>query len=136
LFFDRFATYVENRYDEVMLAQVLLSFGYDKIMLLSRSMVLRNAGYDVEEVCRWHDAFSRAQADAIDAVVLCHTVPLREQESLVKGIHAKRRLLPIFCVVQQLALERCVRGCIAIDSAPEELLDGLQSALRQIRKAG
>jgi DNA-binding response OmpR family regulator len=117
----------------VMLAQVLLSFGYDKMMLLTRSMVLRTAGYKVEEVSHWHDAFSRAQADVIDAMVLCHTVPLREQESLLTAIRAIRRLLPVFCVVHQVVLDTCIEGCIAIDSDPEELLSGLQSALRQVR---
>ena len=117
-----------------MLAHVLLSFGYDKVILLTRSMVLRRAGYSVEEVCRWHDAFSRAQADAIDAVMLCHTVPLKEQESFITGMRDKRRLMPIFCVVRRVAFDRCIEECIAVDSAPEELLAGLHSALRQIPK--
>jgi DNA-binding NtrC family response regulator len=112
-----------------MLAQVLLSFGYDRVMLLTRSMVLRNAGYSVEEVCRWHDAWTRAQADAIDAVLLCHTVPAREQELLLAAIRARRRLMPVFCVIHQIVLGTCVEGCIPLDSAPEELLFGLQSAL-------
>ncbi|MCU1253932.1 MAG: hypothetical protein JWM83_231 [Candidatus Angelobacter sp.] len=112
-----------------MLAQVLLSFGYDRVMLLTRSMVLRNAGYSVEEVCRWHDAWTRAQADAIDAVLLCHTVPAREQELLLAAIRAKRRLMPVFCVIHQIVLGTCAEGCIPLDSAPEELLFGLQSAL-------
>ena len=112
-----------------MLAQVLLSFGYDRVMLLTRSMVLRNAGYSVEEVCRWHDAWTRAQADVIDAVLLCHTVPAREQELLLAAIRARRRLMPVFCVIHQIVLGTCVEGCIPLDSAPEELLFGLQSAL-------
>jgi hypothetical protein len=114
-----------------MLPQVLLSFGYDKIVLMTRTLVLRNAGYGVEEVFRWPDAFSRAQADAIDAVLLCHTVPATEQKSFVVAIRSERRLLPVFCVVRQLAFHGSVEGCIPLDSAPEELLFGLHSALSQ-----
>jgi DNA-binding response OmpR family regulator len=118
-----------------MLAQLLLSFGYDKITLLTRSMVLRNAGYEVEEVYRWHDAFSRAKADAIDAVLICHTVPLMEQESLLTGIRAERGLLPVLCVVHHVVFDTCAKGCIAIGSAPEELVAGVRAALGQMRKS-
>jgi hypothetical protein len=114
-----------------MLAQLLLSFGYDKITLLTRSMLLHNAGYKVEEVWRWPDAFNRAQADVIDALLLCHTVPAAEQKSLITRIRAKRALLPIFCVVRQYESDPYSEGCIAIDSTPEELLAGLQLALSQ-----
>ena len=112
-----------------MLAQVLLSFGYDKIVLLTRSMVLRGAGYTVEEVYRWHDAFSRAQSDLVDALLLCHTVPAAEQRSLITGIRAKRALLPIFCVVRQSVFDPATEGCIAVDPSPEELLEGLRAVL-------
>ena len=114
-----------------MLAQMLLSFGYDKIMLLTRSMVLRRAGFDVEEVCRWYDAFNRAQADVVDALLLCHTVPVEEQISLIKRIRANRRLLPIFCVVRESYFDPSAEGCIPIDSAPEDLVAGLRAALTQ-----
>lgn len=114
-----------------MLAQLVLSFGYDKITLSTRSMVLHNAGYKVEEVWRWPGAFNRAQADVNDALVLCHTVPVAEQESLIIRIRAKRPLLPIFCVVRQSESDPHSEGCIAIDSTPEELLAGLQLALSQ-----
>jgi len=112
-----------------MLAQVLLSFGYDKIVLLTRSMVLRGAGYTVEEVYRWHEAFSRAQSDFIDALLLCHTVPAAEQKSMITGIRAKRALLPIFCVVRESVFDPVTEGCIAVDPSPEELLEGLRAAL-------
>jgi CheY-like chemotaxis protein len=112
-----------------MLAQVLLSFGYDKIVLLTRSMVLRGAGYTVEEVYRWHEAFNRAQSDLIDALLLCHSVPAAEQKSMITGIRAKRAHLPIFCVVRQSDFDPTTEGCIAVDPTPEELLEGLRLAL-------
>ena len=80
--------------DQVMLAQLLLSFGYDKITLLTRSMLLQNAGYKVEEVWRWPDAFTRAQADVIDALVLCTRSQRRTRIFELPGYARRGTLTP------------------------------------------
>jgi DNA-binding response OmpR family regulator len=113
-----------------MLTPVLLSFGYDKKMLATRSMFLRGVGYRVEEVFRWSDAHSRAQSDIIDAILICNTVPLSELEALVSAIRSHRRLLPILSVSAQEPLSKSIEGCIPVHADhPAGLLDVLHVAL-------
>jgi DNA-binding response OmpR family regulator len=114
-----------------MLPPVLLSFGYDKTMLATRSMVLRRAGYSVEEVTRWSDAYRRAQSDVVDALLICHTVPLNEQGILVSAVRANRRLLPIFFVSSQYGHPTTIEGCTPIGKDSARLLKALHVAFRR-----
>ena len=112
-----------------MLTPVLLSFGYDRTMLANRSIALRNAGYGVQEVTRWSDAHTRAQSDLIDAVLICHTVPLNEQGVLISAIRTNRRLMPIFFVNCQNGYPTTIEGCTPIVRDSAELLNALHAAL-------
>jgi hypothetical protein len=49
--------------------------GYDPDLMIVRILILRRAGYVVEEVYERIAALSRAQSDSVDLLLICHTVP-------------------------------------------------------------
>jgi DNA-binding NarL/FixJ family response regulator len=73
------------------------------------------------------DALRLAQSDAVDLVLLCHTVSKSEQARLVTAIRARRRLMPVLCVIAH-DFVRPVEGCLYANSAPQQLLDALRQA--------
>jgi CheY-like chemotaxis protein len=113
----------------LMLNPVLLSFGYDRTVLATRSTLLRKAGYSVEEVTRWSDAHNRAQSDVIDAVLICHTVPPNDQGVLVSAIRSHRRLLPIFFINCQHGHPTTIERCTPVGRDSAELWKCLRSTL-------
>ena len=58
-------------------------------------MVLRNAGYIVEEASSLHDALSLIPSDTVDLVLVCHSVPASEQDKLIQAVRKQRRLTPV-----------------------------------------
>lgn len=106
----------------------VLSVGRDHHLLSLRSMMLRHAGFDVIEAYSASDALRLAQSDAVDLVLVCHTLPKQEQRSIIDAIRKYRRLMPILCVIANnfvvAADER-----VTTDHSPQLLLDGLEQAV-------
>jgi DNA-binding response OmpR family regulator len=73
----------------------ILSVGKNRSLMSSRSMILRGAGYAVDEAYTVETAIKLVDQDSIDAALLCHTVPRSEQNALISAIHSNRRLMPI-----------------------------------------
>jgi DNA-binding NtrC family response regulator len=105
----------------------ILSVGHDHHLLSMRSMVLEAAGFDVIEAYAVSDALRLAQSDAVDLVLLCHTVPKSEQIRLVSAIRERRRLMPVLCVIAHDVVMPA-EGCLSANSAPQQLLDALHQA--------
>lgn len=80
------------------MAQCILSMGYDPHLMSVRTLLLRGAGYVVDEAYDRAAALSRAQCDTVDALLICHTVPKSDKRWLIANVREKRRLLPILCL--------------------------------------
>lgn len=106
----------------------ILSVGNDHHLLPLRSMVLESAGFDVIEAYSVNDALRLAQSDAVDLVLICHTVPKQEQKRLIAAIRERRRLMPVLCVIAH-DFAMAADNCIITDNAPQLLLDALHKAL-------
>ena len=104
----------------------ILSVGHDQHLLSLRSMVLETAGFAVIEAYSVSDALRLAQSDAVDLVLLCHTVPKSEQQRLLVAIRQRRRLMPVLCVLAH-DFVMPAEGSGA-RSAPQMLLDALRQA--------
>jgi DNA-binding response OmpR family regulator len=76
----------------------ILSVGKNPTLMSSRSLILRNAGYLVDEAYSVDKAINLVEADAIDAVLICHTVSRNDQQALISTVRKKRRLMPVLCV--------------------------------------
>jgi DNA-binding response OmpR family regulator len=93
----------------------------------SRSLILRSAGYLVEEAYTIDKAINLVEADSIDAMLICHTVPRDDQKVLIAFVRDKRKLMPVLCI-RSSAYETAPRTCVAVDNDPEELLKSLKMA--------
>lgn len=106
----------------------LLSVGYDPLLMRTRSFVLRQAGFTVDEAYNLNGALGLLMSDSIDAVLLCHTVPKDKQRSFIAAAHRQRRLLPIICIKAQ-DHEGQQQGCVSVGSDPDELLTAVKLAV-------
>ena len=105
----------------------ILSVGKDPVLMASRSLILRGAGYLVEEAYTVDKAINLVAADSIDAMLLCHTIARSDQQVLISAVREKRRLMPILCL-RSYAYESVPRTCTAVDHEPEALLHALKLA--------
>ena len=106
----------------------ILSVGHDHHLLSLRSMVLEGAGFDVIEAYSVTDALRLAQSDAVDLVLICHTVPKPEQKRLIAAIRERRRLMPVLCVIAH-DFAMAADSSTITDNAPQLLLDALHKAV-------
>ena len=106
----------------------LLSVGYDRILMRSRSLVLREAGFQVDEAYNVLGALGLVKADSIDVLVLCHTLSKDDRRRLIHGAREARRRLPILCITRQ-AHDLPEAGCVAVENDPAELVKCLRQEL-------
>jgi hypothetical protein len=66
----------------------ILSLSYDRSLMSIRCAILRSAGYQIVEVYSLDDALRFARLDAIDVLLICHTVPKEEQCKLTLSVRA------------------------------------------------
>src|SRR5215831_1499585 len=92
----------------------ILSIGKDPALMSSRTMVLLDAGYAVQEALTLDKAKELIHSDSIDVTLLCHTVPERDQRLLIYLIREKRRLMPILWI-RAYDHQSAPRTCIAVD---------------------
>jgi len=107
----------------------ILSVGRDPALMYSRTLLLRNAGYSVQEALTLDKAKDLVYSDSIDVTLLCHTLPESDQRLLIFLIRQKRRLMPILWI-RSYEHQSAPRTCIAVDNAPEALLQCLQSVMQ------
>ena len=105
----------------------ILSVGNDPTLMSSRSLLLRNAGFLVEEAYTVEKAITLVEADSIDAVLICHTIPKEKQRILISFVRENRRLMPILCI-RSYAYETAPWTCTAVDKDPEMLLKVVELA--------
>lgn len=110
----------------------ILSVGYDRSLMKSRSLLLRSAGYSVEEAYSRHQALARVRSDAIDVLLICHTVPDNEKRALISAVRKQRLLIPILYISDNEFRSRDEDGCCEVSNAPEVLLAAIDSAVREM----
>ena len=112
----------------------ILSVGKDRHLMWSRSMILRTAGYSVDEAYTVEAAIKLVDQDSIDAMLICHTVPGREQNLLISTVRSQRRLMPILCI-KAYVFETTPKTSIAVENDPDALLNALRQALNRPEKS-
>jgi DNA-binding response OmpR family regulator len=95
--------------------------------MASRTLLLRNAGYGVEEAHKMEKAIALVERDSIDLTIICHTIPKSEQTVLISFVREKRLLMPILCI-RSLAIELAPRTCISVQNEPVALLNAIKLA--------
>src|SRR5215469_14657649 len=107
----------------------VLSVGYDRNLMLSRSLLLRNSGYEVVEAHSRHQALVLVRSEVIDVVLICHTVPENEQRALISAVRKQRLKMPILCMTESDFLSAPIEGSMVVSNGPAELLAGIHSAV-------
>lgn len=107
----------------------ILSIGRDRQLMASRSLVLRHAGYTVQEVYTSRQAVELARSDLVDLILICHTLSDLERHLLIARIRTQRRPVPILCLRDSDYSTGSVDGCKLVSSAPAELVAAVGSAV-------
>ena len=106
----------------------ILAVGNDRMLLASRSLVMRAAGYVVLEATNYEQALRDGTSDRIDAVVICHSLEPKESGHLIQELMRARRRLPIICVLKN-EFNEVPPGCLKTTAEPEDLLRTLRFVL-------
>jgi len=97
-----------------------------------RSMLLRQAGYEVAEIYSWGEALRQSKSEIFNLLLVCHTAPLDQQEELTASIYSMRPHFPVVCLAAEPAY---FKPCDCPDDssiAPEFLID-VSNALQNIQ---
>lgn len=85
---------------------LVLSVGSDPVVLDTRDLILRSAGYIVVSATSIREAVHLFQDGDFDLVILCHSLPKRESERLTRFIRALGSRIPIVSVSGGVFAER------------------------------
>ncbi|HKD83001.1 MAG TPA: hypothetical protein VKH81_25150 [Candidatus Angelobacter sp.] len=111
-----------------MILPHILSVGLDQFLMRSRSGLLRQAGFVVDEAYNLNAALAVVACDLVDILVLCHTIPRNEQRWLISQVRNERWLIPIICIHMR-DYELAENGCVRVSNDPVELLDAVRAAV-------
>jgi CheY-like chemotaxis protein len=112
-----------------MQSRCILSISSDPHLMITRTLLLRGAGYAVDEAYQKAAALSRAQCDSVDALLICHSMPKADRRWLIARVREKRKLMPILCLT--VGMDSLPDGsCTAVPNDPEELLNALARATK------
>ena len=108
---------------------VALSVGSDPLVLGTRNQVLRSDGHTVVSAISADDALKVFLAGDFDLVILCHSIPERDRESLTNAIHNRSPKTPVVLVAQRVG-EQDRFADATIENDPARLLEQLPKLLR------
>lgn len=92
LFFLRYAIMAARRY--------ILSVSYDEQLLITRRMLLENAGYKVVSALEFGEAIARCRHGAVDLFILGHSLPYADKQKLIKAFR-RNCTAPILSLCRQ-----------------------------------
>jgi CheY-like chemotaxis protein len=125
-------TYFEtDRQRDITLPQIIiLAVGKDSVLLETRSRVLRSDGYTVICTLSLQQALALFIAGDFDLVVLCHSIPTRQRETLAHAFHDHSPSTPVVLVSAGPTFnDSCVDA--TIESEPKQLLQELPKYLHK-----
>lgn len=97
-------------------------------------MVLRKDGYIVEEAHTLRDALNLMRSDAVDLILICHTVPASQQDTLINAVRQQRRLMPILCITASDGAGQ--KECVNVENSPHALIDAIRLTAQSIFRGG
>jgi DNA-binding response OmpR family regulator len=106
----------------------ILAISYDQSLLLTRKLLLENAGYDVITAEGFVTA-SEACQENFDLAILGHSIPHRDKEQIIARLRQSSRA-PILALLRPH--EASVRGAdLSVDTHPAVLLASVKRLLGQ-----
>lgn len=108
----------------------ILCVGREQELLSLRAMVLRGAGFRVDEECDLTRALQVALEGSIDLVLLCHTWNSSEQSRIIHSLRAARPHMPVACVIT-LDHQGAPAGSVAVPSDPQRLIEAIRQLFQK-----
>jgi DNA-binding response OmpR family regulator len=108
---------------------VVLAVGQDRLLLETRSQVLRSAGYSVVSTLSIDQALKQFRAGDFDIVILCHSISLHDRELLTNAMRAHRAKTPVVVVTSGFNAMDPFADAI-VENEPAILLQELPKVLR------
>ena len=107
------------------MATSILTISRNETLQTMRTLVLKNAGYNVASALNDKDALGLMEApNSFSLVLLCHSVPEASRVLMVKEIKAQNPRLPILMLYNGYESTKAkVDGSIHNLDSPEALLD-------------
>lgn len=107
---------------------LLLTIGRDVTLLSTRTAILRQAGYIVQPVSSLREAVAQFAEGEFDIVLVCHSVPAKDRESLTSFVRARSPLTQLLQIAT-LDFETDTGADATVSANPEALLEGVAAAL-------
>jgi DNA-binding response OmpR family regulator len=107
---------------------IILHIGEDALLLETRSLILRSAGYVVESVRSLKQAAEQFLAGDFDLVILCHSIPSKDRDRLSCWIRASGSRTPV-ATISEGPGQWDEFADANLDSDPKKLLTGIKTAL-------
>jgi DNA-binding NtrC family response regulator len=109
----------------------ILSFGYEPVLMAVRALLLRKAGYQVQNTSSRESLMRHLDSGEFHLLIICHTIPSDEQNSLIASVQRLRPGLRIVCLSSLPVVSRRGVCAVAASTAPE-FLDDIEQVLHRI----
>ena len=113
-----------------MSSTLVLSVGFNRMLLEPRNQVLRSAGYLVVAAYSLRAAVDYFRAGDFDLVVLCHSVPQKDRESLTSLLRAWGSRIPVVSVSGKVC-ECDAFATETLEDGAHKFLSGISDALAE-----
>lgn len=108
---------------------LILSVCLDPVLLDTRNLILRSAGYTVVPAVSLKEAVDRFRSGDFDLVLLSHTVTEKDQDRLACLIRASGSRIPVVSIASLGCGSHNAFVDATVGADPDELLAGIREAL-------
>ncbi len=108
----------------------ILSVGCDPHLMAVRTMVLHEAGYQVDEANSRGEATRRLRSAKFHLVLICHTIPEPEKDKLVTAARRLQPGLPVVCI-SSYGYSSPDDHCETVNNVAPAFLTDLSTVLRR-----
>ena len=105
----------------------ILSISYDESLLMTRQMILEQAGFEVVSALGFAESLEHLKKGPFDLVVLGHSLPLKDKSAIVAEL--KRKFNP-----KILSIRRHGYAPIPEADASVEAAEGPQALIQAVRE--
>jgi DNA-binding response OmpR family regulator len=104
----------------------ILSISYDPILLETRDLILRKAGYDVSSVVGFSQAIE--STEHYDLIVMGHSIPQGDKRAIVRQLRERGCDSPVLSLIKP-GERQIVEAAAAVEPVPELVLSAIRSLL-------
>lgn len=108
---------------------VILAVGKDPMILRTRSLILRSAGYVVKSSTTVGEVIALTPDVDADLILLCHSVSAQERDGIIRAIRASGSRIPIYTVAPASVDFSPSLADGSLPNRPEDFLKSIKAVL-------